>query len=196
MHYWMQTTAEFAVLDYILTQQDRIGNGKFRWVWAYVENGAVQFKDLKLRSNRTGKDLSRADILTLNPKPPAEIASFNPELLQTVIMGDNDAGVLVKYANYTKKFKLLEEIRHLSPLFYSRLQFLAKDLKSNGALANYVRENFTMSQKDYAGFAANVELAANILKRSCLDNQLRFDLNFQDFLISGGLPYETQTRCE
>jgi len=122
MAYWMQDLTDITLLDYIFSQQDRIGNIDFVPYWHWVEDGKVR--------------MAKAD----DGDRPA--AAHDAKLIRRTWLNDNDAGGKVKYANFTKKTGMLEKIRHYNPETYRRLIALDKDLKAKGKLYAYLRDTF------------------------------------------------------
>jgi len=76
--YWMQDLTEITLLDYIFSQQDRVGNIDFVPYWHWVEDGKVR--------------LAQAD----GDNSPAETAGKSPQLIRRTWLNDNDAGGKVK----------------------------------------------------------------------------------------------------
>ena len=114
-------------------------------------------------------------------KMPAEIASRNPILIQKTLIGDNDAGGLLQYANFTKATGMLEGMRHLNKDTYQRLQKLAQDFKVKGANYQVLKAesamlNATEGNKRFLQTTGNTILAASILEKNCRAGQLRLDL--------------------
>lgn len=164
---WMKELSEIVILDYIFSQQDRVGNVDYRWFWVFQDaSGKVQ----AAKADSKVSLLKKASI-----KPPAEIASFNPVLVQKTAIGDNDAGGMVSYANFTKATQMLENIRHIHPETYRRLYKLAMDFEHQGpnyqALLNYGLRADSLKQT-----IGNTKLAASILLKSCESGALKFDL--------------------
>src|SRR5207253_1975765 len=91
---WMKELSEIVILDYIFSQQDRVGNVDYRWFWIF-KDGTGKVQMMKVDS---ALGLLKKSAL----KPPAEIAGFNPVLVQKTAIGDNDAGAMVSYANFAK----------------------------------------------------------------------------------------------
>ncbi len=184
---WMQDWSEIAVLDYIYSQQDRIGNTDYVWAWAYVKEGEVQFKSV----DKGYRELSREKMTSLQAqplkslKPPESIAAFNPTLIQRTILGDNDAGGLGRYGNPTKKFQILEGIKHINAEFYLKLQRLADDFRRKDELYHYFHQSFDLQPKDFQALVTNLKDAAAILESSCRNGQLRFDLDTKEFMAQG-----------
>jgi hypothetical protein len=167
MAFWMQDLTEITLLDYIFSQQDRIGNIDFVPYWHWVDGGKVR--------------LAKAD----GDNPPAEAVGKNPQLIRRTWLNDNDAGGKVKYANFTKTIGMLEKIRHYNPQTYRRLIALDKDLKAKGKLYAYLRDTFGLTEVQLAHAVAGVQEAAAILRSSCKAGRLRFDLDPNAFLTTG-----------
>lgn len=167
MVYWMQELTEIVLLDYIFSQQDRIGNIDYLNYWYWVEGGEVK------REPAGGRAI-----------PPA-IARFHPLKLRRTQLNDNDAGGRVPYANYTKKTGMLESIRHFNPKTYRQLVALDKDFSSEGPLYQYLRTTFPLSERQRKQIVSNTSLAAGIVRDSCQSGRLRFDLDPAKFLVAG-----------
>jgi hypothetical protein len=176
MLYWMREISEIALLDYIFSQQDRIGNIDYRWVWYWVENGKVnkRWQSGSFKRNR----MSRQEV-------PADIAQFSPQLIQRTCLNDNDAGGRVPYANYAKKTGMLQKLRHMSAKTYTQLLRLNDDLQNQGEIYHYIEANFVLDRKQHQQIVKNTRLALDILQNTCRTGKLRFDLdNPRDFLLT------------
>ncbi len=189
---WMQDLLEMAVLDFILSQQDRIGNVDYIWAWAYLEDGKVHYQNL------TGPEayLTRVDMAKIDLSVPYDLIGKKAHLVQRTILGDNDAGGLVGYANFTKSFQVLEDIRHMNPRIYLQLQRLAKDIEKNGELKSYLKDNFVLGKADYTSLLKNIRLAASILRSSCKQGLLRFDLDLPSYISNNGQVQTAPVNCE
>ncbi|MEQ8232846.1 MAG: hypothetical protein RKL32_14135 [Gammaproteobacteria bacterium] len=167
MVYWMQELTEITLLDYIFSQQDRIGNIDFLSYWYWLEDGVVK------RMPAAGTRI------------PESIAAHHPLRLRRTQLNDNDAGGRVPYANFTKQTQMLENIRHYSADTYRRLLRLDSDFAAEGELFAYVRDTFGLSTRQFEQIVKNTRLAAAILRNSCNTGRLRFDLDPPDFLAHG-----------
>ena len=167
MVYWMSDLVDITLLDYIFSQQDRIGNIDYLPYWHWIENGKVRMRPA---SGQT---------------PPADIAGKNPVYLKRTELGDNDAGVRVTYANFTKKTGMLENLRHYKANTYRQLMRLDRDFKSGGPLHEYVRKTFGLSEREFAQTKSNTASAAAILRESCKAGKLRFDIDPEQFMLTG-----------
>jgi hypothetical protein len=168
MLYWMREITEIALMDYIFSQQDRIGNIDYRWVWYWQQNGKVQKK--WHAGNFDRRHMS-------GQRPPAEIAQFSPVLIQRTCLNDNDAGGRVPYANFAKKTGMLQKLRHISAKTYTKLIRLDRDLQDHGQISRYIEQNFILDAGQRRQITKNTRLATDILKDTCSIGKLRFDLD-------------------
>ena len=167
MAYWMQDLTEITLLDYIFSQQDRVGNIDYVAYWHWAEGDQVR--------------VAEAD----GASPPAAAAGRNPQLIRRSWLNDNDAGGKVKYANFTKKTGMLEKVRHYNPRTYRQLIALDEDLAAKGKLYAYLRDTFGLTDVQLEHAVTGVREAATILRSSCKAGKLRFDLDPDAFLATG-----------
>lgn len=100
-------------------------------------------------------------------------------------LNDNDAGGKRSYANFTKKTQMLEKIRHYNPDTYKRLLLLDRDFRNHGELYNYVATTFGLTARQLEQILNNTSQAAAILKNSCRQGRLRFDLDPEAYFLTG-----------
>lgn len=162
--YWMQELSEITLLDFIFSQQDRVGNIDFVEYWHEAKDGQVV-------RTKTSHDKTA----------PSEQAV----LLKRTYLNDNDAAGKRAYANYTKSTGMLEAIRHYNPKTYQRLQYLAGDIEKQGPLHSYVKETFGLTDAQFQQAANNIKMAAGILYNSCKAKKLRFDLDPDRYFLKG-----------
>ena len=167
MAYWMQELTEITLLDFIFSQQDRIGNIDYLYYWYWVDDGEIR------RRPASGS------------KVPEDIASHHPVRLRRTQLNDNDAGGRLAYANFTKQTGMLEKIRHYNPGTYRRLMRLANDFEARGELYDYVQSTFGLSDRQFRQILNNTRLAAGILRDACHVGELRFDLDATAYLVTG-----------
>ena len=167
MVFWMQEITELTLLDYIFSQQDRIGNIDYLSYWYWVDNDGI--KQMPASSSAV----------------PKEIATHHPVKLRRTQLNDNDAGGRLSYANFTKKTGMIETIRHYNPDTYRRLMQLTADFETRGELYNYVHNTFGLSDKQFEQVLNNTRLAAGILRDTCRAGKLRFDLDPATYLATG-----------
>lgn len=174
---WMNEVSEVAILDFIFSQQDRIGNIDYSWYWSYVDqNGEVQAERVK---ENQYESLPRTKMSLI--KPPASLAGKNAVLVQKTSMGDNDAGGIIQYANYAKSTGMLENLAHLNKGTYQRLLKLARDFKNKGANYQVLAREFAMVNVNDANrrlpqTVNNTILAASTLEKQCRAGTLKLDL--------------------
>lgn len=187
MLYWMKELSEIVLLDYIFSQQDRIGNIDYQWKWYWVANGKVEAADADSK-------LGRRDMHKI--KPPAELAGFSPVLLQRTFLNDNDAGGRVEYANFAKRTGMLQKLRHFSADTFTRLLHLNRDLQEGGEILQYIKANFILNDGQVNQIIKNTRLATEILQDTCAIGKLRFDLDApKNFFLTGQVAV-TETACQ
>ena len=172
--FWMREVLEIALLDYLLGQQDRIGNIDYTWRWYWLEEG-------KLKSDPAhGHDV------------PDKLAPFNPVRLRRSAINDNDAGVRRGYANFAKNAGMLEGLRHYHAGTYYKLGALARDLAAKGAAWEWLTQPAGLSTKEAEAISARASEAFALLKSDCESGKLQLDLNPAAML--GALPAKA-TSC-
>jgi len=177
MVFWMKELTEITLLDFIFSQQDRIGNIDYLTYWYWTDDGEVK------RRPAAGSAV------------PDDIADFHPFRLKRTQLNDNDAGGRLPYANFTKKTRMLEKIRHYGPDTYRRLMRLDRDFADRGELYRYVRDTFGLSDRQFQQVLKNTRMAADILRNTCHAGKLRFDLDPHAFLKTGKVA-EQQVDCD
>lgn len=196
MMFWMIDITEITLLDYIFSQQDRIGNIDYRWYWVYVKNDDLKDKREKGLENSRGDDLARNRVDFSAVAPPEKIAEYQPVLIQKTQVNDNDAGTRkyfnedtkkilnTPYVNFTAKAKMLEKINHYPARLYSRFVQLNNDIQSGGMVYQWMAEIGMKSSylKSTQYFSAQ---ALKILKEKCESGELIFDLDAKEFLLTG-----------
>jgi len=175
MVYWMSDLIDITLLDYLFSQQDRVGNVDYLSAWYWVEDG-------QLRSRPASSGAA-----------PPDLAAFSPQRLRRTELGDNDAGVRLTYINYAKRTGMLENLHHYRATTYRQLMRLDADFAAGGELHEYVRTTFGLSEKEFAAIKANARLAAAILRESCKAGRLRFDVEPEQFMLTGR---ETEQRLD
>jgi hypothetical protein len=152
--WWMLEVLEIVVLDYLLGQQDRIGNIDYQWRWVWMDSG-------KLNTLPATED-----------SPPAP----NALRLRTTWLNDNDAGVRNSYANYARKTGMLTGLRHFNPSLYRRLKMLAGDMAAQGPVYQALANNYHLRSGEVASIVDRVAEVDQIISRDCRAGNYRFDL--------------------
>lgn len=179
----MKELSEIVLLDFIFSQQDRIGNIDYEWRWYWLANDEVQ-------SQAADSKLSRTQMSSI--KPPAEIANLSPQLLQRTCLNDNDAGGRVPYVNFAKKTGMLQKLRHFSGSTYKRLLRLNADLQGSGEIFHYLQSNFLLDSGQLNQIVKNTRLAKEILQDTCSIHKLQFDLDApKEYLLTGRVKLAT-----
>ena len=182
---WMNEVSEIALLDYIFSQQDRVGNVDYRWYWTYLdEKGDLQKEKV---DDPSFESLSRLNMAKITV--PASLAGKNPVLLQVTQLGDNDAGGLLEYANYSKSTGMLTGVpgltapmKHLNKSTYQRLLKLARDFKNKGDNYQVLNREVRLLGYTDAGdrrfnqLIGNTMIAADLLEKNCRAGILKLDL--------------------
>lgn len=174
---WMQEASEIVLLDYLLSQQDRIGNIDFEWKWVLLENGEKKSRDADEVTSASRSIISKV-------KAPSDIAAFKPILAQKTYINDNDAGVRA-YANFAAKSNMLSGLKHFNVFTYRQLLKLNQDLQSQGEISIYLRKALGLSSGDVARLAKNTAQTTSILIKSCETGGLQLDLNSKEFFEKG-----------
>lgn len=165
--FWMSDIANIVLLDFMLSQQDRVGNIDFVPHWYWVENGEVKSR----KAVRHGAET--------DPLPEGAIR------IKRTHLNDNDAGGRVEYANFAKSTEMLQKLRHFPAGTYRQLMALDADLQAQGPLHAYLSDSFGLATAQFDQLVANTALAAQILRETCERGDLRLDLDPQAFLVSG-----------
>lgn len=165
--FWMTDLANIVLLDFIFSQQDRIGNIDYKTAWYWNEGGDLKHK----KSDAKGKD---------------DVAPFEGALrIKRTHLNDNDAGARVEYANFAKSTMMLEKLRHFPATTYRKLLALNADLAQEGPLFAYVRDSFGLDERQLAQVVKNVALATEILSGTCARGEMMFDLEPEQFFLNG-----------
>jgi hypothetical protein len=167
MAFWMTELAEIVLLDFIFSQQDRVGNIDYIDYWYWVDEGVAR------RQRARGSS------------PPPAAAGLNPIRIRRSVINDNDAGGRVPYANYSKTTGMVDNLRHISPKTYQRLQRLAHDFRRPGPIHDWLVSSFGISERQVAQIVGNTVDAAERLAATCRAGGLRFSLDPEAMLATG-----------
>ena len=167
--FWMQDVLEITLLDFILGQQDRIGNIDYNWRWYWIADGRLESK------RAHGKEV------------PADISAFNPLRLQQSAINDNDAGVRTGYVDFASKTHMLEGLRHYHAGLYQRLGRLAADFEAKGPSYRWLTASAGLSGKEAETIAGRLQQAFALLQADCQGGSLTLDLDPARLLSVAGL---------
>ena len=172
MAYWMREISELVLLDFMFSQQDRVGNIDFTPYYYWIEDG-----DLK---HRKAKHHEPAD----GTIPAGAI------LIRRTNLNDNDAGGRKAYANFAKSTQMLEKLRHFDGKVYRRLVALNADLQAQGPIHQWLSTSLGLKPEEVEQVVKNTALATGILQDSCRAGRLIFDLNPKEFFLTGAVSPE------
>ncbi len=169
MAYWTRELSEIVLLDYIFSQQDRVGNIDFTPYYSWLEAGEQKRRKAGHHEPRDG-DVPEGAIL-----------------LRRTHLNDNDAGGRVQYANFAKSTGMLEKLRHFDGGVYRRLMALDADLQAQGPIHHWTSTSLGLDAAQVRQIVTNTHLAAGILAESCRRGDLVFDLNPKQFFETGSV---------
>jgi len=164
--FWMNDLLEITLMDYILGQQDRIGNIDYQWRWFWLKDGKLDDR------HASSKEV------------PADLVEYKPVRLQRTAINDNDAGVRRGYTNFAMKTGMLNGLRHYNPHLYKKLAHFVQDLQSKGVIYQWLIKSSGLSGHDVEAIAERTQKAFAILQADCESGSLKLDLNPADFLYS------------
>ncbi|SEA99208.1 hypothetical protein [Rubrimonas cliftonensis] len=172
MAYWMREISEIVLMDFIFSQQDRIGNIDFEPYFYWVVNGKLEHK--KAKHHELGDGEVPADAL----------------LIRRTRLNDNDAGARVQYANFAKSTGMLEALRRFDADIYRKLMALDADLQAQGPIHGWLVGSFGLDAAQVKQIVTNANLAAGILRGACERGELTFDLSPKHFFVEGAVAPE------
>jgi hypothetical protein len=169
MAFWMRELSEIVLLDFIFSQQDRVGNIDFTPYYYWVEDGQLKHRAAKHHETGDG-DVPEGALL-----------------LRRTNLNDNDAGGRVQYANFAKSTQMLEKLRHFDGGVYRKLMALDADLQAQGPIYQWTATSLGLDEGQVRQIVNNTALAAGILSESCRNGTLVFDLNPKQFFETGSV---------
>lgn len=169
---WMQEVLEITLLDFMLGQQDRIGNIDYTWRWYWIADGKLQSQAAH------GMEI------------PEKLEAFNPVRLRQSAINDNDAAVRTGYADFADRTHMLEGLRHYNPELYQRLGRLAADLRKQGPAYQWLTGSAGLSEKEAGVIAKRTGQAFDLLAADCRSGSLVLDLEPEMALNPGGEPVD------
>lgn len=165
--FWARELSETALLDFILSQQDRPGNidKKDYYYW---------------KAGDRAEHVSGAD-----HSPGDGTVPDDALLIRRALLNDNDAAGRVEYFNDAWIAGLLSRLRHFDAGVYRKLQELAADIREQGPVWGWLKTSAGISWEESEMIGRNAIAAAETLAQSCDLGLLRFDLDPEAFLFSG-----------
>lgn len=199
---WMQEMSDMTILDYIMQQQDRPGNIHFQWRVFYMKNNKLNSERIKMMNH--GEEVGaekkyplykdKDQVVALATQQFAtECASTSCFVMQKSWIEDNDAGGRIYYNKFYRDAKILESVRHINPTTYKQLILLSDAVKSKNTLYLKLKNNFNLDAAQFLQLSKNILDAANILKLNCKSKNLKFDLDFEKYLLTGTVVDEAVT---
>ncbi len=167
MAYWMKELTEIVLLDFIFSQQDRVGNIDYTPYYYWTENGKLKRKKAR---EHAGRDAS----------VPADAI-----LINRTNLNDNDAGGRVQYANFTRSTQMLEKLRHMDEETLRKLSALGRDRRNGGEIYRWLESSLGLSAREVKQVVKNTAAATDILQATCRKGEMRFDLHPREFLETG-----------
>lgn len=174
--FWMRDVLEIVLLDYLLGQQDRIGNIDYDWRWYWVEDGKLESKAAH------------------GHEAPDDIRAFEPVRLQRSAINDNDAGVRSGYANFARSTGMLDGLRHFHPGLYQKLGRLSADLSAGGPSYAWLTGPAGLGTREADAITKRAAEAFEKLSGDCRAGQLALDLDPAAFL--GAEPDPAPATCD
>lgn len=168
----MKEVADMIVLDTMLNQQDRFGNVHYTTAYYFLDSAKG---GMKVESK------SKMD--------EADARSKNAVLIKEMMLKDNDCGVAKE--NLAKKARLLEGLSHISPMTYSRVLKLNRDLQQKEARDYFMKETM-MTASDIQNIAKNLQEISTSLQNACRNGRLQLDLDLDGHFANTPL----QQNCE
>ncbi|NQZ18928.1 MAG: hypothetical protein HRT44_06695 [Bdellovibrionales bacterium] len=184
--FWMRELTELNLLDFIFSQQDRVGNIDYRFYWYYVKNGEVKRQKVEADYDNRNRDfIDRLSPEGVTDKDGDLIAQYNPIIVQRTFLNDNDAGTKTSYANFAKRVGHLDGMKHYSLKIYRKLHELNRDLQAKGEIYQWAANSIGLTSGELKWFRENTRLATQSLTAQC-EAGMKFDLdNVDEFLVSG-----------
>jgi hypothetical protein len=172
----MRDTSNMLLMDYLMSQHDRLDNISYKekYYWQEVlDHGGYRIK--------------RDKPLKLSAKL---IKKLKPLIIKEMALKDNDCGVA--YSNDVKKNKLLLSTAHMDPKTYHRLLWF-RSIIDQKETESFFQDELIFSDAEWKNFRKNVVDIASFLENKCKREELRLDLEL-DYFESQNLK-KTTTDC-
>lgn len=163
----MRDLSEVLLIDYIMSQQDRMGNVDYKAYYYWTDNGFVARETVK--GSKPGKGGIPEDAV----------------LILRMELNDNDAGGRYEYDNRTMLFGVLEQLRHFDAKTYRLLLEFNADLQAKGPVHTWLTNSLGLRASKVQHIVDNTALATGILQTACEAGSLRFDLSPKQFFANG-----------
>ena len=158
----MKDVSDLAVIDVLLSQQDRVGNISYR-KRRYTWNG---------------------DQVSVRPGDEEDAGEAGAQAVRVkeMVLRDNDCGVVK--SNLAQRHRWLAGVAHMAPETYRRVLWL----EARGAAPEtegYFRREILLSDADYRRFRDNLAHVSETLRRRCGSGALHLDLDLETHLRGG-----------
>ncbi|WP_187276527.1 hypothetical protein [Parahaliea maris] len=160
--WWAGEVAEIVVMDYLLGQQDRIGNIDYQWRWLWQDANGWHSTPHKGQA------------------PP------EAQRLRVTWLNDNDAGIRGSYANFARSTGMINGLRHFDPTLYRRLRLLGADFATQGPVYQAIASDYHLPDSDLERIGERLQELLEVLGTACSAGELRFDLAPEAILGSSG----------
>lgn len=171
----MKDVSDMVIMDTLLSQQDRIGNIHFKFVWYFLDASQPGGFDTK----KSKADLDKRRQVIIAPEEKAQMAAKNAVLVKEMILKDNDCGVAKP--NMMKRIDALSKLSHVSYETYQKFGQLRKSL-ATGDTKNKFIKGMVFTEKDYANTVNLANQIAATLKAKCQSGALKFDIDLKDYV--------------
>lgn len=183
----IKEVSDMVLIDYLLAQDDRIGNIHYKFKWAVVENGNLKFYDSNseiILKNKVRVGNYKNPYTGLVQVPAEELKSMQPRngfLVRMILLKDNDCGVNTeKRSNKMKAFDYLSKLRHMSAETYQRFIAFANFVETNTSLVqnhfiNDLKFRMVDFSQDRKSFIQNLKAAKKTLIENCKNGSLQLD---------------------
>ncbi|XGC80320.1 hypothetical protein ACES2L_13390 [Bdellovibrio bacteriovorus] len=175
----LKDVSDMILMDTLLNQQDRIGNIHYKFFWYYIDPVAKKV----VRQKSDAKWVN--DVIQVPDQENAAMAGKQAALVKEMLLKDNDCGVTK--TNMMKKYKVLEQIRHMSYNTYKKFMAFEQALATPAGQDYFVKE-LLFSPSEFRNLQRNAAEAKQILKTKCQSNQLRFDVDIELYVPGASAP--------
>ena len=169
----MRDMADMILLDYLLSQSDRLSGGNMN-----DRTVVYTFKDAHLIETMLHKG---------QQLPPNAIA------VKKLVIKDTDAGMFTG-SNIFAKLGYLPRISHMNPETYNRLQDLASKWKNDPNVKTFFHRECTFTNSEISLFDRNLSAAATTLQARHAAGKLLLDLDMDSYFKAQSLDSGTSNR--
>jgi hypothetical protein len=177
LQWWASEIIEIVLLDYLLGQQDRIGNIDYQWRWFWIDGDRVDSRP------------------SHSSQPPEDLATLRPVRLKATWLNDNDAGVRSGYANFARLTTMLDGFRRFDPSLYQRIQQLAEDFREQGPVYQAIKTDYRIRSKELASIDQRLAEIETLLSDACRLGALRWDMD-PVTIIGGAIEAPVDVSCD